>query len=96
MEDIPNYLGNPINAFTLIKRLTTDLDNIEASIKIGTGNLYNVAQLPPSPIYPILESPTILNSYPQKAIALVTRLVFLVSISDCLPSGTLPSICLPA
>lgn len=38
MEDIPNYLGNPINAFTLIKRLTTDLDDIEHSIKIGTGN----------------------------------------------------------
>lgn len=37
MEDIPNYLGNPINAFTLIKRLTTDLDFIESSIKIGTG-----------------------------------------------------------
>lgn len=37
MEDIPNYLGNPINAFTLIKRLTTDLDFIEKSIKIGTG-----------------------------------------------------------
>lgn len=38
MEDIPNYLGNPINAFTLIKRLTMDLDYIEESIKIGTGN----------------------------------------------------------
>lgn len=37
MEDIPNYLGNPINAFTLIKRLTTDLDDIERSIEIGTG-----------------------------------------------------------
>ncbi|KPJ11199.1 Prolyl 4-hydroxylase subunit alpha-1 [Papilio machaon] len=39
MEDIPNYLGNPINAFTLIKRLTTDLDFIEKSIKIGTGDV---------------------------------------------------------
>ena len=37
MEDIPNYLGNPINAFTLIKRLTTDLDYIERSIEVGTG-----------------------------------------------------------
>lgn len=37
MEDIPNYLGNPINAFTLIKRLTTDLDFIEQSIETGTG-----------------------------------------------------------
>ncbi|KAM3964090.1 prolyl 4-hydroxylase subunit alpha-1 isoform 2-T3 [Aphomia sociella] len=42
MEDIPNYLGNPINAFTLIKRLTTDLDNIEYSIKIGTEYIKNV------------------------------------------------------
>ncbi|KAH9642930.1 hypothetical protein HF086_011287, partial [Spodoptera exigua] len=40
MEDIPNYLGNPINAFTLIKRLTTDLDHIEDSIKIGTDVKY--------------------------------------------------------
>lgn len=37
MEDIPNYLGNPINAFTLIKRLTTDLDFLEESIRKGTG-----------------------------------------------------------
>jgi hypothetical protein len=37
MEDIPNYLGNPINVFTLIKRLTADLDYIEERIKTGTG-----------------------------------------------------------
>ncbi|XP_013187300.1 prolyl 4-hydroxylase subunit alpha-1 [Amyelois transitella] len=42
MEDIPNYLGNPINAFTLIKRLTTDLDAIEQSIKSGTEYIKNV------------------------------------------------------
>ncbi|XP_059046367.1 prolyl 4-hydroxylase subunit alpha-2-like isoform X2 [Achroia grisella] len=42
MKDIPNYLGNPINAFTLIKRLTTDLDDIEHSIKIGTEYIKNV------------------------------------------------------
>ncbi|XP_026752045.1 prolyl 4-hydroxylase subunit alpha-2-like isoform X1 [Galleria mellonella] len=42
LEDIPNYLGNPINAFTLIKRLTTDLDHIEHSIKIGTDYIKNV------------------------------------------------------
>ncbi|KAJ2950102.1 hypothetical protein O0L34_g11444 [Tuta absoluta] len=42
MEDIPNYLGNPINAFTLIKRLTTDLDDIEYSIKQGTEYIKNV------------------------------------------------------
>lgn len=41
MEDIPNYLGNPINAFTLIKRLTTDLDDIDDSIKVGTGSYYS-------------------------------------------------------
>ncbi|KAI5636140.1 2OG-Fe(II) oxygenase superfamily domain-containing protein [Phthorimaea operculella] len=29
MEDVPNYLGNPINAFTLIKRLTKDLHDID-------------------------------------------------------------------
>ncbi|CAG9578884.1 unnamed protein product [Danaus chrysippus] len=42
MEDIPNYLGNPINAFTLIKRLTIDLDDIEKSIEIGTEYIKNI------------------------------------------------------
>lgn len=40
MEDIPNYLGNPINAFTLIKRLTIDLDTIEDGIQKGSGIQY--------------------------------------------------------
>ncbi|XP_041984197.1 prolyl 4-hydroxylase subunit alpha-1-like isoform X2 [Aricia agestis] len=45
MEDIPNYLGNPINAFTLIKRLTTDLDFIEQSIEVGTEYIKNITVL---------------------------------------------------
>ncbi|KPJ11198.1 Prolyl 4-hydroxylase subunit alpha-2 [Papilio machaon] len=36
MADIDNYLGNPINAFTLIKRLTTDYEFIQNRIKLGT------------------------------------------------------------
>ncbi|XP_064072008.1 prolyl 4-hydroxylase subunit alpha-1 isoform X1 [Vanessa tameamea] len=43
MEDIPNYLGNPINAFTLIKRLTTDLEFIEKKIEIGTEYIKNIS-----------------------------------------------------
>lgn len=37
LVDVDNYLGNPINAFTLMKRLTIDLDFIEKTIKNGTG-----------------------------------------------------------
>lgn len=39
MEDVPNYIGNPINAFTLIKRLTIELNEIQQSIVNGTGKL---------------------------------------------------------
>lgn len=42
MADVDNYLGNPINAFTLIKRLTTDLDVIQNRIKLGTGKAYYI------------------------------------------------------
>ncbi|XP_053612410.1 prolyl 4-hydroxylase subunit alpha-1 isoform X2 [Plodia interpunctella] len=52
MEDIPNYLGNPINAFTLIKRLTTDLDAIESSIKSGTEYIKNVTSFQNEVKYP--------------------------------------------
>ncbi|XP_039751146.1 prolyl 4-hydroxylase subunit alpha-1 isoform X1 [Pararge aegeria] len=45
MDDIPNYLGNPINAFTLIKRLTTDLDIIEKDIVAGTAYIKNITIL---------------------------------------------------
>ncbi|XP_069356294.1 prolyl 4-hydroxylase subunit alpha-1 isoform X1 [Maniola hyperantus] len=45
MDDIPNYLGNPINAFTLIKRLTTDLDLIEKHIISGTAYIKNITVL---------------------------------------------------
>ncbi|XP_013142463.1 PREDICTED: prolyl 4-hydroxylase subunit alpha-2-like [Papilio polytes] len=55
MEDIPNYLGNPINAFTLIKRLTTDLDFIEKSIKIGTEYIKNITVNHADVKYPTLE-----------------------------------------
>ncbi|XP_049867834.1 prolyl 4-hydroxylase subunit alpha-1 isoform X2 [Pectinophora gossypiella] len=55
MEDIPNYLGNPINAFTLIKRLTTDLDDIEQSIKIGTEYIKNITMTHDDVKYPTLE-----------------------------------------
>lgn len=37
MKDIPNYSGNPINAFTLIKRLTTDLELIQKDMDSGSG-----------------------------------------------------------
>ncbi|CAK1540610.1 unnamed protein product [Leptosia nina] len=55
MQDIPNYLGNPINAFTLIKRLTSDLDNIEHSIKIGTEYIKNLTVNHSDVKYPTLE-----------------------------------------
>lgn len=55
MEDIPNYLGNPINAFTLIKRLTADLDHIEDSIKIGTDYIKNITMNHLDVKYPALE-----------------------------------------
>ncbi|XP_068632631.1 prolyl 4-hydroxylase subunit alpha-2-like [Battus philenor] len=42
MEDVPDYLSNPINAFTLIKRLTTDLNVIEKNIKDATEYVKNV------------------------------------------------------
>ncbi|XP_038214789.1 prolyl 4-hydroxylase subunit alpha-1 isoform X2 [Zerene cesonia] len=55
MEDIPNYLGNPINAFTLIKRLTSDLDHIERSIEIGTEYIKNLTVNHADVKYPTLE-----------------------------------------
>ncbi|XP_045495201.1 prolyl 4-hydroxylase subunit alpha-1 isoform X1 [Colias croceus] len=55
MEDIPNYLGNPINAFTLIKRLTSDLDHIERSIEIGTDYIKNLTVNHADVKYPNLE-----------------------------------------
>ncbi|CAH0750265.1 unnamed protein product [Diatraea saccharalis] len=58
MEDIPNYLGNPINAFTLIKRLTADLDYIEQTIKIGTEYIKNITMTHEDVKYPTLEDLT--------------------------------------
>ncbi|XP_050346724.1 prolyl 4-hydroxylase subunit alpha-1 isoform X4 [Nymphalis io] len=60
MEDIPNYLGNPINAFTLIKRLTTDLDFIEKKIEIGSEYVKNTSLISDNEFtpYPSLEDLT--------------------------------------
>ncbi|KAL0831411.1 hypothetical protein ABMA28_002223 [Loxostege sticticalis] len=44
MRDIPNYSGNPINAFTLIKRLTTDLELIQKDMDSGSANIKNVTK----------------------------------------------------
>ncbi|XP_041988641.1 prolyl 4-hydroxylase subunit alpha-1-like isoform X3 [Aricia agestis] len=43
MEDIPNYIGNPINAFTLIKRMTTDLAYIKLNIDLGVKHARNIS-----------------------------------------------------
>lgn len=58
MEDIPNYLGNPIHAFTLIKRLTTDLDKLEYNIQIGTEYIKNITMTVPDVKYPSTEDLT--------------------------------------
>ncbi|CAH0406899.1 unnamed protein product [Chilo suppressalis] len=58
MEDIPNYLGNPINAFTLIKRLTADLDYIEQTIKVGTEYIKNITMNHDDVKYPAIEDLT--------------------------------------
>ncbi|XP_013181600.1 PREDICTED: prolyl 4-hydroxylase subunit alpha-1-like [Papilio xuthus] len=52
MADVENYLGNPINAFTLIKRLTIDLDFIENKIKNGTEYVRNETAKGTEVIYP--------------------------------------------
>ncbi|VVC95604.1 unnamed protein product [Leptidea sinapis] len=44
MKDPVNYVGNPLNAFTLIKRLTYDLKEIEMTIKVGTGDMKNALE----------------------------------------------------
>ncbi|CAH2076662.1 unnamed protein product, partial [Iphiclides podalirius] len=58
MEDISNYLGNPINAFTLIKRLTKDLDFIEKSIMVGTNYVKNTTVNHVDVLYPTSEDLT--------------------------------------
>ncbi|CAH2108424.1 unnamed protein product [Euphydryas editha] len=60
MEDIPNYLGNPINAFTLIKRLTTDITFMGKIIEAGIDYARNTTILKPHPDmkYPTLEDLT--------------------------------------
>ncbi|XP_045447269.1 prolyl 4-hydroxylase subunit alpha-1 [Melitaea cinxia] len=60
MEDIPNYLGNPINAFTLIKRLTTDIDFMAKRIEAGIDYARNTTIMKPHPDmqYPSLEDLT--------------------------------------
>ncbi|XP_073949033.1 prolyl 4-hydroxylase subunit alpha-1-like [Choristoneura fumiferana] len=55
MEDIPDYLGNPINAFMFIKRLTTDLEDIGHNIRRGIENSKNISMSHYSVKYPTLE-----------------------------------------
>ncbi|XP_073949601.1 prolyl 4-hydroxylase subunit alpha-1-like [Choristoneura fumiferana] len=43
MEDIPDYLGDPVNVFKLIKRLTIDLAEIDYNIIVGAANIRNMA-----------------------------------------------------
>ncbi|VVC95602.1 unnamed protein product [Leptidea sinapis] len=57
-EDPVNYVGNPINAFTLIKRLTYDLKEIETKIKIGAEYINNVTFSHNDAIYPTQEDLT--------------------------------------
>ncbi|XP_013142674.1 PREDICTED: prolyl 4-hydroxylase subunit alpha-1-like isoform X2 [Papilio polytes] len=54
LVDVDNYLGNPINAFTLMKRLTIDLDFIEKTIKSGTEFVRDVTASSPE-VYPTEE-----------------------------------------
>ncbi|XP_028164099.1 prolyl 4-hydroxylase subunit alpha-1-like [Ostrinia furnacalis] len=58
MADIPNYLANPINAFTLIKRLTKDLEKIRQLSQIGTENSNIIAKNHEDLKYPVLEDLT--------------------------------------
>ncbi|XP_050664929.1 prolyl 4-hydroxylase subunit alpha-1-like isoform X10 [Leptidea sinapis] len=58
MEDPVNYVGNPINAFTLIKRLTYDLKEIETHIKVGTEYINNVTFRHDDVMYPTQEDLT--------------------------------------
>ncbi|XP_050664933.1 prolyl 4-hydroxylase subunit alpha-1-like isoform X13 [Leptidea sinapis] len=55
MKDPVNYVSNPINAFTLIKRLIYDLKEIENNIKIGTDYLSNITLTHHDAIYPTQE-----------------------------------------
>lgn len=43
-DDISGYLGNPINGFLLIKRLTVDWENVEAVIKNISGPSMTIKQ----------------------------------------------------
>ncbi|XP_050664932.1 prolyl 4-hydroxylase subunit alpha-1-like isoform X12 [Leptidea sinapis] len=52
MKDPVNYVGNPLNAFTLIKRLTYDLKEIEMTIKVGTEYINNVTLNHHDAVYP--------------------------------------------
>ncbi|CAH2076655.1 unnamed protein product, partial [Iphiclides podalirius] len=54
-QDVPKYLENPINAFKIIKRLTTDLKFTERSIHIGAENIKSVALYSDDLMYPTLE-----------------------------------------
>ncbi|GBP95604.1 Prolyl 4-hydroxylase subunit alpha-2 [Eumeta japonica] len=55
MEDIPNYLGNPIHAFTLIKRMTMDLEVIDNEIQTGIDHIKNISLTENGGKYPTKE-----------------------------------------
>ncbi|XP_050664942.1 prolyl 4-hydroxylase subunit alpha-1-like [Leptidea sinapis] len=58
MVDPVNYVGSPINAFTLIKRLTYDLKEIETNIKVGIEYINNVTLRDHDVMYPTQEDLT--------------------------------------
>ncbi|CAB3223325.1 unnamed protein product [Arctia plantaginis] len=55
MENIPKYLENPVNIFTLIKRLTIDLDFIKYSIVDETAYIEDITNKQYANKYPTME-----------------------------------------
>ncbi|CAB3248040.1 unnamed protein product [Arctia plantaginis] len=54
-KGISKYLANPLNAFTLIKRLVTDLKYVKHLIKSGEENIHNVTTKHENIKYPTSE-----------------------------------------
>ncbi|CAG9863081.1 unnamed protein product [Phyllotreta striolata] len=54
MEDVTEYISNPINAYTLVKRLTTDWDNVEAlmATQVSTDYLNNITFFKETRMFP--------------------------------------------
>ncbi|CAB3247916.1 unnamed protein product [Arctia plantaginis] len=55
MEDIPKYLENPVNIFTLIKRLTADLNFIKYSVEDETAYIEDITNKQYANKYPTME-----------------------------------------